>query len=78
MERTETFLLATTCVLELDVISDNFIDWCAFADVLDIFISNTTAHVATLTTLSDLSTEVGMKRIGARISQASNLVNHNA
>ena len=78
MERAETFLLAATCALELDVIPYDLIDWCAFADVLNILISDTTAHVATLTTLSNLSTEVGVKRVSARISQASNLVNHDA
>ncbi len=77
MERAETFLLTTACVLELNVISDDLINRCAFADVLDILISNATAHVATLTSLTRIATEMGMEGIGTGVGQAGNLVDNN-
>ncbi len=77
MERAETFLLSTTSVLELNVISHNLIDGSALADVLDILISNATAHVATLTSLTRIATEMGMEGIGTGVGQAGNLVDNN-
>ncbi len=78
MEGAETLLLSPASVLYLNIISDNFIDSCTIADVLDILISNATAHVATLTLLTGIATEMGMESVGTGIGQAGNLVNDNA